>query len=246
MRGFGAQLKAESIRVARSPFFMLFSMLMPISFYALFTMLNGADTKIGDVTWAEYSLMSMTAFSLIGTAAGQFGIRLSHERKNGLHKLLRLTPLRTGAWVMAKLVSHLFIHAAIIVVMFAFSAAVFGTEMPLERFLICGLWLLVGSVPFLALGILIGTIKSTDIATAVSNLVFMGISVAGGLWMPLSQFPGWMQKIGTWLPSRAYADGAWSLLDGQSGIGSNLLLLIGYGAAFLVLAITLLNAREAN
>ena len=133
MRGFRAQLKAESIRIARSPFFMLFSMVMPISFYALFTMLNGADTEVGGVRWAEYSLMSMTAFSLIGTAAGQFGIRLSHERKNGLHKLIRLTPLSTGAWVMAKLVSHLFIHAAIIVVMFAFSAGVFGAEQGLAR-----------------------------------------------------------------------------------------------------------------
>ncbi|WP_338068701.1 ABC transporter permease [Paenibacillus nanensis] len=246
MRGFKAQFTAECIRIARSPFFMLFSVLMPLAFYSLFTMLNGADAKIGDVSWGGYSLMSMTAFSLIGTAAGQFGIRLSHERKDGLTRLLRLTPLSTGAWVLAKLVSHLLIHAAIIAVMFVFSALVFGTEMPAGTWVMCGLWLLIGSVPFLALGILIGTIKSTDIATAVSNVVYMGISVAGGLWMPLSSFPGWMQKAGEWLPSHAYADGAWSLLEGQPAIAGNLLLLLSYGIGFLMLSAWILNGREAG
>lgn len=245
MRGFIAQCKAEGLRVIRSPFFLLFSVAMPLIFYTLFTMLNGADTKIGNVTWASYSLMSMTAFSLIGTAAGQFGIRLSHERKDGLTKMLRLTPLTTGAWIGAKIISHMIVHIFIIIVMFAVSAIAFGTEMPIGRWLACGIWLLGGSVSFLALGILVGTIKNTDVATAVSNVVYMGISVVGGLWMPISTFPSWLRVIGEWLPSHAYANGAWGILAGNSFNSSNLLSLLAYGIVFLLLSIMVMNRREA-
>jgi ABC-2 type transport system permease protein len=245
MQAFVAQSKAEGLRLVRSPFFLLFSVLMPIAFYALFTFLNGADTEIGSTSWAAYSLMSMTAFSLIGTAAGQFGIRLSHERKDGLLKILRLTPMSTGAWVSAKLVSHLVIHLLIIVVMFLAASLTFGVEMSLGHWLACGLWLLLGSIPFLGLGILIGTIKSTDVATAVSNLLYMGISVAGGLWMPLETFPAWLKAIGQWLPSHAYANGAWNMLAGRAIELSDASLLIGYGLGFILLAMLIMNSREA-
>lgn len=38
---FVAQTKAESIRIIRSPFFLLFSIAMPLAFYFLFASMNG-------------------------------------------------------------------------------------------------------------------------------------------------------------------------------------------------------------
>jgi ABC-2 type transport system permease protein len=245
MKGFMAQSKAEALRLIRSPFFLLFSIGMPLTFYSLFAVLNGADTQIGHTTWGAYSLMSMTAFSLIGTAAGQFGIRLAYERKEGLLKLLKLTPMPMAAWAAAKMVSHLLVHVFIIVVMFSFSAIVFGTEMPAGQWMMSGVWLLLGSIPFLALGLLLGTIKSPEAATAISNLVYMGISVAGGLWMPLSTFPEWMQKLGQWLPSHAYANTSWTILAGGASVWSDIAVLAGYGIVFLAAAVFLFNRREA-
>lgn len=241
MNAWIAQSRAESLRIVRSPFFLLFSVVMPIIFYALFAMLNGTEMMVGGVTWGSYSLMSMTAFSLIGTAAGQFGIRLSYERKGGLLTVMRLTPMPMSAWIFAKLISHLIIHLFVIVVMFVFSALVFGTSLSAGMWLACGAWLLAGSIPFLGLGILIGTIRSTDIATAVSNIIFMGISVAGGLWMPLETFPEWLQAIGQWMPSYAYANSAWSMLAGGGLAVGDAGLLAGYGFLFLVIAVIVMR-----
>jgi len=243
MKGFLAQSKSEALRLIRSPFFLLFSVVMPITFYSLFAVLNGTDTEIGNTTWGAYSLMSMTAFSLIGTAAGQFGIRLAYERKDGLLKLLKLTPLPMTAWVSAKIASHLLVHLFIIVVMFGYSALVFGTQMTVGQWIGSGLWLLIGSIPFLALGILLGTIKSPDVATAISNLVYMGLSVAGGLWMPLSTFPNWMQSIGQWLPSHAYANTSWTIIANGATAWIDMVVLVGYGVLFLAAAVGLLGRR---
>jgi len=244
MKPFITQSTSEVLRLVRNPFFLLFSVLMPIIFYSIFAMLNGTDSAIDSTTWGAYSLMSMTAFSLIGTAAGQFGIRLAYERKDGLLKLMMLTPLSMSAWVSAKITAHLLVHLLIIAVMFGYSAIVFGTEMLAEQWVMCGLWLLIGSMPFLALGILLGTIRNTDAATAVSNLVYMGLSILGGLWMPLSTFPSWMQKFGAWLPSHVYANTSWSIVAGATADWQDVLVLLGYGVLFIMGALFVLSRSE--
>jgi ABC-2 type transport system permease protein len=232
------------LRLVRSPFFLLFSVLMPVAFYSIFAVLNGTSVEVGGTTWGTYSLMSMTAFSLIGTAAGQFGIRLSYERKDGLIRLMKLTPLSTGAWASAKIAAHLLVHLIIIAVMFGYSAIAFRTEMSAWLWVASGLWLLVGSIPFLALGILLGMIRNTDAATAIANLVYMGLSVLGGLWMPLSTFPDWMQKVGSMLPSHAYASVSWSIVAGGEVDWLDVPVLLGYGAMFLMIALMLHRRRE--
>lgn len=245
MNSFVAQCKAEGLRIIRSPFFLLFSILMPLGFYFLFTSLNGADTLIGDVPWGAYSLMSLTAFSIIGTAVGQLGIRIAYERKDGWLRQLRLTPLSTTAWIGAKLASHLIIHLLIILIIFPAAAFSFGLELAPWQWVGSALWLLLGSLPFLALGALIGTLRSTDAAMAISNILHMGISIAGGLWMPLATLPAWLQSIGQWLPSYRYASGAWTMISGNLPQWLDFLLLLSYGFIFVVLSSYIMNKREA-
>ncbi|PLS16173.1 ABC transporter [Bacillus sp. M6-12] len=245
MKMFYAQWKAETLRIIRSPFFMIFSIVMPITFYFLFASLNGPELKIGGTTWGVYSLMSMTAFSLIGTAVSQFGIRLAYERKEGWIRQLQLTPLPMATWLSAKLASQLLIHLCIILLLFPVAAFVYGLELSFSKWFLCGLWLLAGSVPFLAIGALVGTMKNADAATAISNVLLMGMAVAGGLWMPLETLPGWLQKAAEWLPSYHYAKGAWDTLAGQTISMENIAFLISCTVFFMVLSSYILKKREA-
>ena len=36
-------------------------------------------------------------------------------------------------------------------------------------------------------------------------IVYFGLSMLGGLWMPTTTFPHWLQDIAKWLPTHAYA-----------------------------------------
>lgn len=245
MNMFMAQTKAESLRIVRSPFFLLFSILMPVCFYFLFTSLNGANSAISATTWGAYLLMSMTAFSLIGTAVSQFGIRIAYERRDGWAGLLRLTPLTPTAWMGGKLIAQMAIHGVIITVLFPLANAVYSFELTASQWIACGLWLWIGSLPFLAMGSLLGTLKNPDIATAIANVVHMGLAILGGLWMPLNTLPGWIQTIGQWLPSYRYAHGAWNILDGVAPIWLDWFLLLCYGLLFMIISGYILNRREA-
>ncbi|MCI3927102.1 ABC transporter permease [Paenibacillus sp. TRM 82003] len=242
---FRAQGKAESLRLLRSPFFLLFSLAMPIGFYFLFAGLNGSDTRLAGTTWGAYSLMSMTAFSLIGTAVSQFGIRLAYERKDGWMRLLKLTPLSTGVYIGSKIVSTLGVNLLVILILFPSAAVVYGLKLSAVQWLSSGVWLWLGSLPFLALGSLLGTMKSADASIGVGNVLLMGMAVLGGLWMPLETLPAWMQAIGAWLPSHPYAAGAWSILAGGLPSIGHIGLLLGYGTVFMVLSMYVYRRQEA-
>ncbi len=48
----------------------------------------------------------------------------------------------------------------------------------------------------MALGLVLTLLPSSQLMSVVGNLLYMGLAVMGGLWMPISLFPEWMQAIG--------------------------------------------------
>lgn len=62
-----------------------------------------------------------------------------------------------------------------------------------------------GSLVFAALGVAIGYLASGDAVRPVTMIVYFGLPMLGGLWMPTTTFPDWLQVIAKWLPTHAYA-----------------------------------------
>ena len=73
--------------------------------------------------------------------------------------------------------------------------------MPLGSWIGAALLLIVGSVAFVALGLTLTLLPSSQLMSVVGNLLYLGLAVLGGLWMPISLFPDWMQAIGKCLPT---------------------------------------------
>ena len=63
----------------------------------------------------------------------------------------------------------------------------------------------VGSLVFAALGVAVGYIASGDAVRPVTMMLYLGLSILGGLWMPTTVYPQWLQNIAEWLPTHAYA-----------------------------------------
>jgi ABC-2 type transport system permease protein len=76
------------------------------------------------------------------------------------------------------------------------------------------LWL--GSTPFTLLGLGNGyrlTAQTTGVANMVCNL---GLSVVGGLWFPLTLFPGWLRSLSGFTPTNRIAQLGASVADGAA------------------------------
>jgi ABC-2 type transport system permease protein len=108
-------------------------------------------------------------------------------------------------------------------------------------------WLLLGSVPFIALGFAIGYLCGPNVAPAVANLVYLPLSFASGLFMPLPQLPGFVRGIAPYLPAYHYGQLGWRAIGAHTEpLAVSLAWLAGYTAVFLAIALRAYQREESR
>lgn len=242
MKSLIAQIRAELSRTLRNRRFAMVSIALPLILYLVFSKaMKGAQAAEA----AKYILISMTAFSLVGTGINTFGLRLASERNRGWTKVLKVTPMPAWVYLGAKLIVQTLLNLVSVAVLFG-AAMLNGTTMPTAVWLGSAAWLLIGCLPFLALGALIGMALPVETAQPVGNLVYLVLSLLGGLWMDLQALPDWMQQLGKWMPTYRFASGAWNLVLGKAIDWQDAVVLLGYTILFVILSIRLERRQEAK
>ena len=190
---------AEFLQQWRTPAFVLPSLCFPLVFYVLFALI--LPGQWGSYQKATYLLATYTVFGIMGPALFGFGVGLALERENGLLQLKRVSPMPIGAYFCAK-ISMALVFSLIIICLLSAAGIVFGpVDISLGQWLRLVAVLLLGTLPFCALGLMIGTLVKGQAAVAIVNLVYLPMSVLSGLWMPLFIFPSLLQKIAVIWPS---------------------------------------------
>src|SRR4051794_15329612 len=185
-------VRCELVKLLRVPIFVISTLVFPLMFFAFFGLPN-INEEISGVKLGAYILASYGAYSVISVALFSFGASIAAERGLGWNKLLRVTPLQPRALFAAKAIMAMIFGLAVLSCLFTFGALV-GVRMPLQHwFGLIGL-LLVGMIPFVALGLWIGYIAGPNSAAAVANVIFLPLSFASGLFLPLDFLPGIIQK----------------------------------------------------
>lgn len=244
MRMLWAQSKAEITRLFRSKIYIFTALMMPIMFYYIFTNLFGSGAE-SDQEWQAFYLMSMTTFSVMGSAIFSLGIRNVQERSMGFATLMRITPLPASSYFLAKMIGQTVVHLFSILVIFTAGYLINGISLTALEWISSGLWILFGSFCFLGLGTLVGTMKRVDTASGVSNFIYLALAVLGGMWMPPEVLPEFLQKIGQWLPSYHFRSGSWSLTAGELPEFINVVFLVGYLVLFVLLSTYIRKRQEA-
>ena len=172
------QCKIEILRMFRNPYYIFWSLLMPIVFYIIFTKVVNTGAPDQGV-WNAHFLMSVAAFSVMGSAIMTLGIRMVQERSEGWTNFIKVTPLSGTVYFAAKMLGQTVVHMFSIVVIFVAGVLLNGVTLSAYEWMMSGLWILLGSLPFLGLGVLVGTMKRVDTAAGVSNLIYMGSQSQG-------------------------------------------------------------------
>jgi len=244
VKAFQMQCKAEIKRVLRNKYFVFWSLAMPILFYYIFT--NIVNTNAPDpAAWKAHYLMSMTAFSVMGSSMMTLGIRMVQERAQGWSTFIRMTPLPDHVYFAAQMVGQSVIHVFSIIIIFLAGALINHVSLTPFEWIMSGLWILLGSMPFLAVGTLIGLMKKVETAASISNVIYLLLAISGGLWMPLEVMPTLMQNIGHWLPSYHFGSGAWEIVEGGMPSWKNMLVLLAYLVLFMLLSTYIRRKQEA-
>ncbi|MFJ5551271.1 ABC transporter permease [Streptomyces sp. NPDC093225] len=202
-----ALVRLEITRALRNKKFLFFTVIYPA---ALFLMIGGTQNgKIPvfgtELTMAAFYMVAMASFGALTAVLMGNSERIAKEREKGWVRQLRLTALPGRGYVLAKIASAAVVSLPSIVVVFVVAAAVKDVRFDAwQWFALTGaIW--AGSLVFAALGVAIGYLVSGDTARPVTMIIYFGLSILGGLWMPTTVYPQWLQDIAEWLPTHAYA-----------------------------------------
>lgn len=226
----------EFLRVLRTPAFALPTLCFPVVFYLVFGIMVPGDW--GSVHKASYLLATYGAFGVMGPALFGFGVGLAIERKQGLLELKRVSPMPPSAYFLAKIAMSLAFAFVVVLLLSAVGVGLGGVSLAPSAWLQLLAVLMLGALPFCAIGLFIGTLVQGEAAVAIVNLVYLPMSLLGGLWLPLKVFPPVVQSLAVAWPSWHLGQLALDAVGQARGVAVavHVLALLATAGLFLALA----------
>ncbi|GGS76423.1 ABC transporter permease [Streptomyces violaceus] len=200
-------IKLELTRALRNRKFLFFSVIYPSVLFLIIAGNSDSTTKLPGtgLTLPTYMMVSMASFGALTAVLMGNSERIAKEREGGWVRQLRLTTLPGRGYVLAKTASAAVVSLPSIVIVFAVAATVKDVRLDAWQWLALTGAIWAGSLVFAALGVAIGYLASGDAVRPITMITYFGLSMLGGLWMPTTTFPTWLQDIAKWLPTHAYA-----------------------------------------
>ncbi|MGW2649479.1 ABC transporter permease [Streptomyces sp. NPDC001393] len=229
-----ALIKLELARALRNKKFLFFSVLYPTALFLIFSSSSGSNQKVDGtgLTVATYLMVSMASFGALTAVLMGNSERIAKERENGWVRQLRLTTLPGRGYVIAKTASAAVVSLPSIVVLFIAAAAIKHVHLDAWQWLALTGIIWAGSLVFAALGVALGYLASGDAVRPLTMIIYFGLSILGGLWMPTTTFPKVLQDIAKWLPTHAYAALGRSIEQSQAPHATDVAVLAVYFVLF--------------
>lgn len=193
---YAREARAQVLATWRTPQFMVPSVILPLLFYGVM----GLGLSKGREPVAHMMLANYVIFAAIAPAMFGFGAAVAAEREAKLIELKQIAPLPAGGYLVGRLAAALAL-VAVAIGLLGGLAFLGGVTMESRQWAATlGLGLM-SAIPFALIGLNLGLRMGSQGATALTNLLFLGFSLFGGLWIPLQAMPAWFGKIAVFTPS---------------------------------------------
>ncbi|OLB74007.1 MAG: hypothetical protein AUI14_24735 [Actinobacteria bacterium 13_2_20CM_2_71_6] len=229
-------LRLEVLRTLRAPAFLGYTIVFPAAFYLMFTTVFNRGGTVAGTSGAAYLMASMALYGVVIAALPGFGARIALERTKGWTRQLALSPMRPGTYLAIKLGAASVLTVPAILAILLLGRLVNNVQLPIGRWIGLAALLWLASIPFVALGIVIGYTFRDEVAQGVSMVCLFSLSILGGLWMPVAAFPDWLAKVAQVLPTYRAGELGWAVVGGAHLSGTGIGILAAWTVGFAVLA----------
>jgi ABC-2 type transport system permease protein len=204
----------ELLRTFRNVRFLAFSLGFPVALYAVIAVPNRHVQDFGD-TGIPLALYYMVGLSSFGTmmAMVSSGARIAGERTTGWTRQLRITPLSSGAYFRAKILTAYAMAVSSIALLFACGLAI-GVSLPADEWAQMTILLVIGLLPFAALGVLLGHLLNVDSMGPATGGIVSLLAFVSGTWFPVSAH-GFLHVLALGLPSYWLVQASHVSISGQ-------------------------------
>jgi ABC-2 type transport system permease protein len=188
LAAYALEAKTELVRLLRTPGLSIPSLLLPVPLYLFFGVVLAGPAIANKPGVANFLFVSWSVFATMMPALFGVGCVLAIERDAGLLRLKRALPAPPGAHIVAKILTAMTFAGLAVVSLIAAATLVGTISLSVGQLLSIGVVMILGAVPFAAIGLFIGAHVSASAAPAVANLIFLPMLWLSGLFIPLPKF----------------------------------------------------------
>jgi ABC-2 type transport system permease protein len=227
-------VRIELIRNFRNRRFFVFSVGFPLVLYLLIATPNRHEHNLGG-SGISAPLYFMVGLAALGTmnAVVAGGARIAFERVTGWTRQLRLTPLRPRAYLGTKVAAG-YLSALITIAALYTAGIVLGVHLSAGRWMQMTGLLLLGLLPFAALGIVLGHLLGVEaVGPTIGGLSGL-LGFLGGVWFPLGD--GIVRDVAQLLPSFWLVQASHVSLGGPGWTATGWFVVAGWSVVLSLLA----------
>lgn len=188
LRAYYTETKYECIRMFRTPGFSIPFLGIPVLLFLLFGVVIFGNTTRTDPDAAKYIFTAFATLGMMGPGMFGFGLALAVEREQGLLKLKRALPMPPASFLVAKMLMAALFGFIIMVTMIAAALTLGHVPLGIGQILSVTTLCVFGTIPFSAIGLLIGSLASGKGAAAYVNIIYQVMLQLSGLFYPLPKF----------------------------------------------------------
>ncbi|SFT82359.1 ABC-2 type transport system permease protein [Actinopolyspora lacussalsi subsp. righensis] len=231
----------ETVRI---PMAALGTLAFPTLFMLLFVVSNRSVS--GNTVAATEAAGQMSMFAVISAFVFNLGAGVAEDRAKAWHSYLRTLPTGPMAQLGGRLCNAL-CFALLSLIPVGLTAVLFtAAEASVVEVGATVFALVLAGVPFAFLGLAVGYSMPLKAAIPTVQLILFPLAFAGGLFLPPSVFPDWLDGISTVLPTRAARELVLGALTGGGPPLTALAVAVGWTAALGALAVFTFRRDEGR
>jgi ABC-2 type transport system permease protein len=232
-----AQIRATLLGYWRLPTFVIFSMALPPMFFLFFGLPFAHEKGPNGISVGVIVMANLAAYGVSSILVFNVGIGRAQARGQKIDLLQRATPLPGWAVIAADTVGAMLLALISVIVLTLFAIAAGGIRLGIGDWLLLVMRLILGALPLLGLGLAIGYGSGVNAAPAIANLIYLPLSFASGLFIPLQNMPNFIQSIAPYLPTYHYAEVVrYGLIPTDESLGFAVLWLVVWGVILFGIA----------
>ncbi|HEY4895338.1 MAG TPA: ABC transporter permease [Solirubrobacteraceae bacterium] len=203
----------ELVRALRNRRFFFFSLGFPLVLYFVIAgpSRHEADFANTGISAPLYYMVSLASFGTMMSMISS-GARIAGERQAGWTRQLRITPLSVRSYFRAKVLTSYAMALISLALLYA-SGVALGVSLSAHSWLSMTGLILVGLLPFAALGIALGHVMTVDSIGPVTGGTVSLLALVSGTWFPVTS--GFLHDLGQCLPSYWLVQAGRTSIHGQ-------------------------------
>jgi ABC-2 type transport system permease protein len=227
LRLAATQARYALLTTLRTPRTVVFSLAFPVVLLLLFNSVftNGSRETVsfagGTIPASAYFTAGLAAYAIGLSTFTALAVGVTTQRETGELKRLRGTPMPAWTFVAGQIMRSAVLVSAMVVALFAVGAIAFGVDLPLEGLVVVGVYAVLGTLAFCALGIAVTAFTPTvDSASTLGPFALVMLSFVSGVFISVDNLPHALESIGKLFPLYHLADGLQTaLVAGHGGTG---------------------------